>query len=159
LNSTEGQTPPPEPPAAAETRKKWRRVIGRIAQFSLLVFVGFAASLAGFVVFAYIYFTHDLPSIEKLKDYSPPIVTQFYADNGELIAEFARERRFVVPLDQIPQTLKDAFITAEDKNFWFHHEIYRWWDVLKTFPHAFRRACCANSTITRQVTRTFLWYP
>jgi penicillin-binding protein 1A len=158
LNSTEGQTPPPATPAAREMPKKWRRVISRIARFFLLVIVGFAAGVAGLVVCGYIYFTHDLPSIEKLKDYSPPIVTQFYADNGELIGEFCKERRFVVPLDQIPQTLKDAFITAEDKNFLQHSEM-DWWAILKAFTpkiHYYIKIGCCSSTITRQTARMFL---
>lgn len=145
----------PETQTTARAAKKWRRLIGRIARFFLLVIVGFAAGVAGFVVCGYIYFTHDLPSIEKLKNYSPPIVTQFYADNGELIGEFYKERRYLVPIDQIPQTLKDAFISAEDKNF-FEHPIMSWWDELRITIRAHQCPRCGQSSISRQVVKMFL---
>lgn len=155
MNPTGGPTPLPETQTPAQTPKKWRRIIGRIARFLLLVIVGFAAGVAGVFVFGYIYFTHDLPSIEELRNYSPPIVTQFYADDGEIIGEFAKERRFVVPLDQIPQTLKDAFISAEDKYF-FEHPIMSWWEPLRITIRAHKCPRCGQSSISQQVAKMFL---
>ena len=76
--------------------------------------------MVGTATQGYLFFTHSLPSIEKLKKYSPPVVTQVYADNGALIAEFAYQRRFLVSIDEIPRVLQDAFVAAEDKNFWRH---------------------------------------
>ncbi len=82
--------------------------------------IGAAAGAAGVATQGYVFFTHDLPGIHKLKNYTPFIITNFYASKGELIGEFAKERRFVLPIDQIPPLLANAFIAAEDKNFWKH---------------------------------------
>jgi penicillin-binding protein 1A len=65
--------------------------------------------------------TRNLPQITSLKDYQPSIVTTVYADDDSLIAEFYLERRIVVPLEQIPQILVEAFVSAEDSRF-FEHE-------------------------------------
>jgi penicillin-binding protein 1A len=135
LNPPPGQTTPsgaPDraTPANLKTPKRWLHIIGRIVRSLCLVIIGFVAAIAGLTASAYVYLSHDLPSIEKLKTYSPPTVTQFYAENGELIGEFPKERRFVVPVDQIPQMLKSAFVAAEDKYFWVHGDYGPiWWDL------------------------------
>ena len=66
----------------------------------------------------YLYFSKALPGIEALGDYKPPTVTVVYDQNGELMGEIYEKRRYVVPLEQMPQHLKDAFLAAEDANFW-----------------------------------------
>ena len=147
-----------------ESRKKkeernWS-FFGGMLRFVLLIAIGGIAGLAGVVVQGYIFFIHDLPSIEKLKNYVPPIVTSFYADGGELIGEFSSERRYVVPIGVIPDTLKKAFIAAEDKKFYEHGGVD---------PEAIARATKQNlilgrigvgaSTITQQVAKTFLLTP
>ncbi len=107
----------------------------------------------------YLFFTHDLPSIETLEDYSPPVVTQFYSDNDILIGEFSSERRFVKPIEEIPVMLQNAFIAAEDKNFWKHKGF-----DLKAIVRALKDNLTSPSvsggasTITQQVARAFLLY-
>jgi len=86
----------------------------------MLILIACLAGVTGIATQGYFYFTHTLPSIEKLKNYSPPIVTEFYSDKNELIGEFATQRRFVVPTEDIPKTIQNAFVSAEDKNFWSH---------------------------------------
>jgi penicillin-binding protein 1A len=144
----------------AEMKRRGGSFFGGIARFVLLITFGCIAGAAGLAAQSYLFFTHNLPSIEKLKNYQPPIVTQVYADGRELIGEFAHERRFVVPIEQIPKMLQNAFVAAEDKNFWQHGGV----DM-----EAIVRAVKTNittgkwsvgaSTITQQVAKTFLLTP
>ncbi len=62
----------------------------------------------------------DLPSHESLAQYKPPTISRIYSGEGEIIDEFARERRLFVPAESIPDLVKQAFISAEDKNFYTH---------------------------------------
>src|SRR5690242_6559043 len=107
----------------------------------------------------YVYWvTRDLPSYEALAHYEPPVTTRVYAGTGMLIGEYARERRLYVPIDQIPDRVKQAFLSAEDKNFYSHPGV----DIfgimraaLNDLRNADRRPQGA-STITQQVARNFL---
>ncbi len=134
-----------------------------MARFVLLVMIACAAGGAGVALEGYFYFTQNLPSIEKLQKYRPNIVSQFYADKGELVKEFAAERRFVVPIEQIPQQLQDAFVAAEDKNFWSHPGV----DTEAILRALKKNLLSSNplskgqgaSTITQQVAKTFLLDP
>ncbi len=65
----------------------------------------------------------DLPGYDKLKEYKPPVTSRVHAGDGELIAEFAREQRVFVPYDAIPPRLVQAFVAAEDQNFFKHQGI------------------------------------
>ena len=125
-------------------------VLGSIAAVTLTG----ALATAGFVYWV----TRDLPSYETLAHYEPPITTRVYGGNGLLIGEYARERRLFVPIDQIPDRVKQAFIAAEDKNFYSHPGI----DVMgilraviNDLRYPDQRAQGA-STITQQVARNFL---
>ena len=62
----------------------------------------------------------ELPSHESLAQYKPPTISRIYSGEGRIIDEFARERRLFVPADEIPDLVKQAFISAEDKNFYTH---------------------------------------
>src|SRR5690606_24247511 len=99
----------------------------------------------------------DLPDYTQLKKYEPPIVTRIYAGDGRLLAEYAQEKRIFVPVEVIPDLVKNAFIAAEDQNFYSHPGV----DVT-----AIARAAVSNvlnrsrlvgaSTITQQVAKNFL---
>ena len=69
------------------------------------------------------YFGRDLPDYQQLANYQPPVATRIHAGDGRLIAEFARERRLFVPIEAIPELVKQAFLSAEDKNFYVHSGI------------------------------------
>ena len=146
--------------ARAETGKRRGSFFAGIARFVLLIFIGCIAGAAGVAVQGYAYFTHSLPSIQKLRKYSPSTVTHVYADKGELIGEFANQRRFLVPIDQIPKVLQDAFVAAEDKNFWQHGGVDK-----EAILRAVKRNLMAMqlgegaSTITQQVAKIFLLTP
>ena len=78
----------------------------------------FAALLMGCVFWMY---GQDLPSHEEVAAYSPKTISRVYSGEGRLIDEFARERRLFQPVSEIPELVKHAFISAEDKNFYIHH--------------------------------------
>lgn len=104
--------------------------------------------------------TKDLPDYEVLAKYEPPVTTRVHAADGSLMGEFARERRLYLPIQAVPDRVKAAFLSAEDKNFYTHPGI----DVV-----GLTRAIITNlqnmgsgrrpvgaSTITQQVAKNFL---
>ena len=118
--------------------------------------------LAGFVLGAFFlagifwYFSRSLPQIYSLKDYRPKIITEIYADDGTLIAEFAEEYRKVVPWEKIPPFVKNAFLAIEDARF-YEHEGLDFIRLMGALWHnikagEFREGA---STITMQLARTF----
>jgi penicillin-binding protein 1A len=131
----------------------------------LLVYAGLgAAALAASGVLAGVFYlytvTRDLPSVTALQNYSPPVTTRVYAGNGTVIGEYARESRIFVPASFIPKLVKQAFTSAEDRNFYNHPGID---------PSGILRAAVKDvglvlegrrpqgaSTITQQVARNFL---
>ena len=67
-----------------------------------------------------VYFAFQLPDDSNLKSYKPDVMTRIHDSNGQLVKEFSREYRIFVPIENIPVSLKNAFISAEDKNFYSH---------------------------------------
>ncbi|MDB5741493.1 MAG: penicillin-binding protein, partial [Alphaproteobacteria bacterium] len=129
---------------------KW---LGLAAAALVVVVIGFSA----FWIFT---LTRDLPSVETLQDYAPPVTTRVYAGNGTVLGEYAHERRIFVPATFIPKLVKEAFTSAEDRNFYNHPGID---------PSGILRAIIKDvglvlqgrrpqgaSTITQQVARGFL---
>ena len=90
--------------------------------FGYIFTIGTAALLVG-AIGVYIYaadLEKELPDYEVLNRYEPPVTTRIHASNGSLMAEYARERRLYLPIQAVPNLLKQAFISAEDKNFYSH---------------------------------------
>lgn len=85
---------------------------------SLFFFGCIAVALVAFLVI--MHYSVDLPDYRQLEDYRPPITTRLYAQDGTLLMEYATEKRSFVPVDKMPDLLKKAFISAEDKNFYTH---------------------------------------
>ncbi|MGH6875804.1 MAG: penicillin-binding protein 1A, partial [Rhizomicrobium sp.] len=117
------------------------------------------AALAALAVYIYST-TRDLPSVDALEHYEPPVTTRVYAGNGTLLGEYARERRFFVPIAFVPKLVIDAFTSAEDKNFFSHPGIdpsgiarAAVKDVFNVLQH---RRLEGASTITQQVAKNFL---
>ena len=81
--------------------------------------------LSGIAVFFYglWYFGKDLPDYKELSKYNPNIVTRIHAGNGALLAEYATQKRVFVPISVIPKKVINAFISAEDKDFYDHFGI------------------------------------
>ena len=102
----------------------------------------------------------DLPDYTALKNYEPPVMSRVHAGDGELVAEYASERRLFLPSQAIPQLLKNAFLSAEDKNFYEHsgldpEGIIRAAIITVQNKLSGRRPQGA-STITQQVAKNFL---
>ncbi len=113
--------------------------------------------LAGGAVGVIYYLSRDLPDINSVSDYHPNLITEVYADDGSLIAEFAEERRIVVPIEQIPPRVKDAFVSVEDARF-FEHRGLDYVRIAGAFWHNFKSGEIKGqgaSTITMQVARSF----
>lgn len=100
----------------------------------------------------------DLPSHESLAQYSPPTLSRIYSSSGEIIDEFAKERRLFTPAEDIPDLVKQAFISAEDKNF-YQHDGYDLRGIAAAAIDAVKsrgRDVRGASTITQQVMKNFL---
>ncbi len=109
---------------------------------------------------SYFYFTHDLPSIETLKNYKPSTITKIFSEDGEVIGEFFYEKREVVSLDRIPNYLIQAFVAGEDARFFQHKGL----DYLAILRALFRNIFSGEivqggSTITQQVVKSLLLSP
>ncbi|SFB81636.1 penicillin-binding protein 1A [Tropicimonas isoalkanivorans] len=122
--------------------------------FTLLVTgLLFVALIAGGVLWMY---SRDLPNHEELALYAPKTISRVYSGEGQIIDEFAAERRIFVPAEDIPPLVKEAFFSAEDKNFYEHHG----YDLAGIAKAAFDAAQGGRlrgaSTITQQVMKNFL---
>ncbi|MCU0830447.1 MAG: penicillin-binding protein 1A [Rhizobiaceae bacterium] len=104
--------------------------------------------------------TEDLPDYEVLSRYEPPVMTRIHAADGSLMAEYARERRLYLPIQAVPDRVKAAFISAEDKNFYSHNGV----DfqglaravIVNLQNMGSGRRPVGASTITQQVAKNFL---
>ncbi|CAD7029039.1 penicillin-binding protein 1A [Pseudorhizobium halotolerans] len=132
------------------------RLIGYFFGLASVLFLGVAVVAAVYLVGV----ARDLPDYEVLSAYEPPVATRVHAGNGALMAEYARERRLFLPIQAVPDRVKAAFLSAEDKNFYNHPGID---------PAGLARAVVNNfqnlasgrrpegaSTITQQVAKNFL---
>src|SRR5262249_22702001 len=124
-----------------------------LATLGLLAAGAGAAALLG-------HFSRDLPDTTQLQNYEPPVMTRVHAADGSLVAEYARERRLYLPIQVIPRLVTQAFVAAEDKNFYEHggldlSGIGRAAVFYVTHLGRGRRAQGA-STITQQVAKNFL---
>jgi penicillin-binding protein 1A len=149
-------------------RKKYRYVAGnstkrrsgpiirilKIAILSLMVLI-----VAGFSTLAgiFVYFSQDLPKLDKLSDYLPNVKTTVYSYDNELIGEFYVENREVIDIGEIPDIMVNAIIAAEDRTFFEHRGI----DFLSVLRAAYinlmeGKVVQGASTITQQVAKTFL---
>ncbi len=103
----------------------------------------------------------NLPDYEQLRDYTPMITTRLYADDGALISEYSKEKRIFVSVENIPQNLKNAFIAAEDSNFYQNSGIDLFAIFRTAVKNVFSRLTGSEqlggaSTITQQVVKNFL---
>ncbi len=128
----------------------------------MLLGLVFLAGAGGAVVVygAYRHFASDLPDVNGLRSYQPKIMSRVYAGDARLMAELATERRLFVPYTAIPDIVKQAFVSAEDQNYWNHRGVD---------PLAIARAAVTDlvqmgqgrrpvgaSTITQQVAKNML---
>ena len=129
-------------------------IIGSVFTILTLGAIG-AAITIGAVFWIY---GRDLPSHESLSQYKPPTISRIYSVEGRIIDEFARERRLFTPVDEVPVSIKNAFISAEDKNF-YSHPGYDVRGIISAIVDAVRsggQVVRGASTITQQVMKNFL---
>ncbi|MGH7120568.1 MAG: penicillin-binding protein 1A [Acetobacteraceae bacterium] len=154
--------PPRQPsrPATGGGPSPGRRAAGRwLAGFVRVVVI--VIVVVGFVGYlGYRHFTAGLPSVDVLRHYHPPVMTRVFASNGRLIADFGPEQRIYVPYSEIPPLVRNAFISAEDRYFWYHPGIDPFaivragiWDLLHVGSG---RRPLGASTITQQVVKNIL---
>jgi penicillin-binding protein 1A len=106
---------------------------------------------------ALLYFSQDLPTIDVLRAYRPPTVTQVLDKDGEILGEIFEERRYVVDVEEIPEHVQHAFIASEDASFWKHGGVDYLGITRAMFSNlAQGRMAQGASTITQQVARNFL---
>ena len=140
-----------------QDRKKLRRRLLIIGGVTTLVGV----VVAGIGLMAVLYtFGRDLPDIQQLANYEPPVTTRIHAADGQLLEEFARERRLFVPLSAIPNNVVNAFLAAEDQHFYSHTGLDYIGIVRAALTNvvnvATDRRLVGASTITQQVAKNFL---
>lgn len=135
--------------------------LSRIFQILFVVIAIMAAGTSIAVLGVYSCLSKDLPMISTLlADYRPPIITTVYSDDNRKIAEFYRERRIVISLDEMPLMLKQAFVAAEDSNFFKHHG-FDYSSIVRAFLKNIEAGTIVQggSTITQQVTKAFFLTP
>jgi penicillin-binding protein 1A len=151
-------SPPGTTTHAAPTRRThWLLRLAGWA-FGLLLALAASGAIAGYAL--YQHYAQDLPDHERLRDYQPPVMSRVYAGDGRLVSELATERRIFVPVENIPPLVRQAFLSAEDQNFFAHRGVD---------PIAVARAIITNaqnfgqnrrpvgaSTITQQVAKNML---
>jgi penicillin-binding protein 1A len=125
---------------------------------TILTFLFTSAGIAAF--FLFFYYGRGLPDYDFLESYEPLTVNQIKASNGEILREFSHERRFYIPLDQIPDMVITSFLVAEDKNFFYHcgldlQGIMRA-IVSNSTQGSWLSRPLGGSTITQQVAKNFL---
>src|SRR6476661_6568041 len=132
------------------------RFLGFLFAAGTILFVVGVAAAAGLLW----HFSKDLPDYSQLQDYEPPIMTRVHAADGSLVAEYAKERRLYIPIQAVPKLVINAFLGAEDKNFYEHGGLDFGGIVRAAFNYAqnfgSNRHPQGASTITQQVAKNFL---
>ncbi|MCV6596924.1 MAG: penicillin-binding protein 1A [Mangrovicoccus sp.] len=124
---------------------------------AIFSFVTIGVVLAALIVGAIFWiYGRDLPNHEQLAQYTPPTISRVYSSEGQLIDEFAQERRIFAPSSEIPDLVKQAFISAEDKNFYSHSGYDPVGMAAAIVDMAQGGRLRGASTITQQVMKNFL---
>ena len=127
--------------------------------FINFIFWCIVAGIAALAALVLIY-GHDLPEYRNLATYTPPVATRLYAADGSLLIEYAEERRVFIDFEDMPSQLVNAFVAAEDQNFWTHPGIDVQGIVRASLNNAMRMVgfntkFTGASTITQQVAKNF----
>ena len=133
----------------------------KFINFSLKFIIIFFLILIFFAFSTLWYFSIGLPDYKKLSNYQPPISSRVYSENSKLIAEYAIEKRLFIPIESVPDKVINAFLSAEDKNFFSHpgidaKGILR--AVIKNIKNITQKKRLEGaSTITQQVAKIFFY--
>ena len=135
------------------------RFFGFLFALGTILFLVGVGAVAGLLW----HFSKDLPDYSTLQNYEPPIMTRVHASDGSLVAEYAKERRLYIPIQAVPQMVINAFIAAEDKNFYDHSGLdfsgIMRAGVFYIQNYGRGRRPQGASTITQQVAKNFLLTP
>jgi penicillin-binding protein 1A len=132
------------------------RFMGFLFTAGTIVFLVGVAAAAGLLW----HYSKDLPDYSQLQDYEPAVMTRVHAADGSLLAEYARERRLYIPIQAVPKLVINAFVAAEDKNFYEHNGI-DFQGIMRAGlvylqNYGSGRRPQGASTITQQVAKNFL---
>src|SRR3989304_2653952 len=135
--------------------RKRSKIKSTIITFTTLLIITFV-----FIYSMYWYFTHDLPDLTKITGYKPYLTTEIYSSDGQLIGEFGTERRKLIPYEEIPPLVKNAFIAVEDKRFFEHKGV----DLKRVIGALLKNIeegeiVQGGSTITQQVVKNLVLSP
>ncbi len=132
----------------------------KFINFSAKFVILFIIILLIFSLSTFWYFSIGLPDYKKLSNYQPPISSRVYSEDGKLIAEYALQKRLFVPYESIPEKVINAFLSAEDKNFFNHPGIDAKGILRAIFKNlkniSQNKRLEGASTITQQVAKNFL---
>ncbi|HCU24376.1 MAG TPA: hypothetical protein DF383_05100, partial [Deltaproteobacteria bacterium] len=148
---------------AQDKAQKKRSFFSKIFHFFKWMFFTCVVLTVLAVVGAYVLYlkiSSDLPRLDKIEDYRPPVMAEVFDDNGKKIGEFWTEARILTPIDKIPKKLVQGFVSSEDDRFFEHGGVD---------PYGIARAFLSNlqaghvvqgaSTITQQITKALLLSP
>ena len=132
------------------------RLLGFLFAAGTIVFIVGVAGAAAMLW----HYSKDLPDYSQLQDYEPPVMTRVHAADGSLLAEYANQRRLYLPIQAIPKLVTNAFVAAEDKNFYQHPGIdftgMARAGLFYVENYGTGRRPQGASTITQQVAKNFL---
>jgi penicillin-binding protein 1A len=132
------------------------RFLGFLFTAGTIVFLVSVTAVAGLLW----HYSKDLPDYSQLQDYEPAVMTRVHASDGSLLAEYAHERRLYIPIQAVPKLVTNAFVAAEDKNFYEHNGIdfqgIMRAGLLFVQNYGSGRRPQGASTITQQVAKNFL---
>ena len=117
--------------------------------------------LLGILIFGVLWtYSNNIPDYKFLKNYKPPVSSKVYSGDGELIADFSKEKRIFIPYNSIPKNVINSFLSAEDKNFYSHPGVDAK-GVLRAVVNNISNIITSKrlegaSTITQQVAKNFL---
>ncbi len=166
------RTPNPKIPSFVRALEGYNQIMSRPAGRSffrkiLRFFKWVFCSFLGFIVLAgvggfilYLQISKDLPQLDKIEDYQPPVMAEVFDEEGKKIGEFWTEARILTPIDQVPKKMIEAFVASDDDRF-FEHSGVDPYGIVRAFwtnlqaGHVVQGA----STITQQVTKALLLSP
>ena len=135
---------------------KMNKIINKI----FILFLSFSLLFSIIIIGVLWNFSNNIPDYKFLKNYKPPVSSKVYSGNGNLVADFSKEKRIFIPYNSIPKNVINAFLSAEDKNFFFHPGVDAK-GVLRAMINNIRNIMTSRrlegaSTITQQVAKNFL---
>lgn len=132
-----------------KTKFPWLIALAWLAALGLL-------SGAGLIAAVLVYYNSQLPDLRQITEYKPSLITHVYDRNGEVLAEYANERRVWIPINEIPKPVVQSFLAAEDSHF-FEHGGYDLKAIIRAMlVNVLTHRTQGASTITQQVAKTYL---